>query len=109
RGAVGPNFSGPIIDGGHNISSDASGSFTDPFSLNNTDPMLGPLTNNGGSTLTMAPLPGSRAIDGGDSAACPSTDQRGVVRPYGLDCDVGAVEATNAFAWPGVVRFSVSG
>jgi hypothetical protein len=56
------------------------------------DPMLGPLTNNGGFTQTMALLPGSPAIDAGDDGVCPETDQRGVTRPQGSHCDIGAYE-----------------
>ena len=44
------------------------------------DPMLLPLADNGGSTLTHALLPGSPAIDGADPAFAPATDQRGVAR-----------------------------
>jgi predicted outer membrane repeat protein len=57
------------------------------------DPLLGPLQNNGGLTPTMALLPGSPAIDAGDNASCLSTDQRGVSRPQGAACDIGAYEA----------------
>jgi beta-glucanase (GH16 family) len=53
---------------------------------------LGPLADNGGPTLTHALLPGSPAIDAGDDAVCPATDQRGVARPQGASCDVGAFE-----------------
>jgi predicted outer membrane repeat protein len=53
---------------------------------------LGPLANNGGPTLTRLPLAGSPAVDGGTNSGCPGTDQRGVTRPQGLRCDVGAVE-----------------
>jgi hypothetical protein len=77
---------------GHNLSSDATCGFNNVGSLNNTDPMLGPLTNNGGPTLTMALLPGSPAIDAGDSSAAPATDQRGFPRPAGLASDIGAFE-----------------
>jgi hypothetical protein len=48
-----------------------------------TNPMLGPLAKNGGPTMTHALLPGSPAIDAGDSAAVagagdlPLFDQRG--------------------------------
>ena len=41
----------------------------------------------------MALLSGSTAIDAGDDAACPATDQRGVARPKGAHCDIGAFEA----------------
>ena len=53
---------------------------------------LGPLANNGGNTLTIALLAGSAAIDAGNDAVCPGTDQRGVARPQGKHCDVGAYE-----------------
>jgi hypothetical protein len=35
---------------------------------------------------------GSPAIDTGNATGCPPTDQRGVTRPQGLACDIGAVE-----------------
>jgi len=57
------------------------------------DPGLGPLTNNGGPTLTHALLPGSIAIDAGScSGGGVGTDQRGIARPQGFACDIGAFE-----------------
>ena len=56
------------------------------------DPSLGPLADNGGPTQTHALLKGSNAIDKGDLTACPAVDQRGVARPKGLGCDLGAYE-----------------
>jgi len=56
------------------------------------DPMLGALADNSGKTHTHALLQGSNAIDNGDLAACPATDQRGVSRPQGDGCDIGAYE-----------------
>jgi hypothetical protein len=58
------------------------------------DPELGALADNGGPTQTMLPLVGSPAIDAGDDANCPATDQRGVSRPQGAHCDTGAVEGS---------------
>lgn len=64
----------------------------------NQNPLLGPLADNGGFTLTHALGAGSPAIDAGDPATCPATDQRGFPRPIdgdGLDgprCDMGAFE-----------------
>jgi beta-glucanase (GH16 family) len=52
---------------------------------------LGPLADNGGPTLTHALLAGSPAIGTANSAVCPATDQRGVLRDAA--CDVGAFEA----------------
>ena len=40
----------------------------------------------------MALLPSSPAIDAGDDSVCPPADQRGVSRPKGLACDIGAFE-----------------
>ena len=55
------------------------------------DPMLGPLTDNGGSTLTHSLLPGSPAIDVIPAESCTlATDQRGVLRL--APCDIGAFE-----------------
>ena len=59
------------------------------------DPLLGVLANNGGFTKTMALGAGSAAIDAGDDASCEATDQRGVTRPKGDHCDIGAFEYTN--------------
>ena len=57
------------------------------------DPVLGILQKNGGATKTMAPGAASAAIDaGGTNSTCPAKDQRGIVRPQGPACDVGAYE-----------------
>jgi hypothetical protein len=62
--------------------------------VTDVDPRLGPLADNGGYTRTMALGRGSPAIDGcGVSARYAVTDQRGVARPQGRDCDLGAYEA----------------
>lgn len=74
------------------LSSDASCRFGDPGSLQNTEPGLGSLGANGGPTDTRKPLVGSAALDHGANGGCPSTDQRGVRRPQGGLCDIGAVE-----------------
>lgn len=51
------------------------------------------LADNGGPTLTHALLFGSPALDNADGLICPATDQRGVTRPQGAQCDIGAFEA----------------
>lgn len=56
------------------------------------DPLLGTLAYNGGFTPTLLPSTGSTAIDAGTCAGAPATDQRGVIRPQGPGCDIGAVE-----------------
>jgi predicted outer membrane repeat protein len=72
-------------------------------SLLTSDPGLGPLQDNGGPTETMAPLPGSPAINAGDNASCPTIDQRGVTRPQQVQCDIGAYES------PAVTPFKSGG
>ena len=74
------NSSGVVMSLGYNLSSDdAFGILTGPGDQINTDPMLGPLQNNGGPTLTHALLPGSLAIDTGNPSFTPPPrhDQRG--------------------------------
>ena len=56
------------------------------------DPRLGPLAANGGPTLTLAPGPGSAAVNALAGSACPAIDQRGLPRPRLGGCDAGAVE-----------------
>jgi CSLREA domain-containing protein len=77
---------------GHNLEDGSTCGLTGPGDRQNTNPMLGPLADNGGQTQTRALLPGSPAIDAGDNAGCPATDQRGVSRPQGVACDIGAYE-----------------
>jgi hypothetical protein len=86
-----------VTSHGYNISSDNGGGFlTGPGDQINTDPLLGPLQNNGGSTATHALLPGSPAIDAGDPnfAPPPDYDQRGpgFVRVFNGRIDVGSFE-----------------
>ena len=58
-----------------------------------SDPALGVLTDFGGPGKQVFPLlAGSPAIDTGTNSGCPSTDQRGVTRPVGAACDIGAYE-----------------
>lgn len=58
------------------------------------NPMLGQLANYGGFTKTIPLKSGSSAIDAGNSATCAAKDQRGITRPQGAACDIGAFEYT---------------
>jgi CSLREA domain-containing protein/uncharacterized repeat protein (TIGR01451 family) len=93
-GPMGPSNCAVVamLTSDHNLSNDASCMFTDPGSRQNVDAKLGPLANNGGETDTLALLEGSPAIDSGTSAGCPPVDQRGITRPQGPACDIGAFE-----------------
>ncbi len=82
---------------GHNLSSDDSCAFTEPGDLQNANAALGPLAENGGSTLTHTLLAGSAAIGAGDPDVCAAPpingmDQRGEIRGTEA-CAMGAVEA----------------
>lgn len=83
---------------GVNLVQDGScGAGSDPVHFIIADPNLGPLADNGGPTQTHALLPGSPAIDTGDNSICAAPpvnnlDQRGVARPQGVYCDIGAFE-----------------
>ena len=90
--ANGPDCGGSTPSGGHNLEGGTSCDFTSGGDLQNTDPLLGRLAHNGGPTKTLALLSGSPAIGAGGDATCPPTDQRGVHRPQGPHCDIGAFE-----------------
>src|SRR5207249_9260888 len=89
RGASGENIvnEGTVHSLGYNLSSDSgvnniysgAGDLTATGDQINTEPMLGPLQDNGGPTFTHALLPGSPAIDAGDPKFTPPPffDQRG--------------------------------
>src|SRR5882757_8381368 len=100
-GATGGNIlnqGGAVTSDGYNLSNDSCGGFlTGPGDLTNIEPMLGPLQDNGGPTLTHALLPGSPAIDAGDPSFTPPPfyDQRGpgFNRVANGRVDIGSFEA----------------
>jgi hypothetical protein len=63
-----------------------------PDDVTGVGPGLGPLQDNGGRTFTQALLPASPAIDAGGFSPCELADQRGLSRPQGASCDIGAFE-----------------
>jgi hypothetical protein len=89
------DIGGAFVSQGHNLSSDDSGGLTADGDQPNTDPMLGPLEDNGGPTPTMALLPGSPAVAAGDTSHAPGFDQRGPGFPRMVEgqIDIGAFEA----------------
>jgi hypothetical protein len=97
-----------VTSSGFNFSDDASCLFAaDTDRQDAGDPMLGALGANGGPTLTMLPQAGSPLVDAipveqcqADGAAGIATDQRGVTRPQGGGCDVGAVEVAGTVVPP---------
>ena len=82
-----------ISTAAHRLANNIFGDSNSTGLLTNTiigDPRLGPLADNGGPTQTMALLPSSPAINAGNSAIAPATDQRGQTRF--ANTDIGAYE-----------------
>jgi len=103
-GAAIYDFYGGKVYGEHNLywsNNDPNGEYCSGCSIDSNivlaDPLLGSFADNGGPTQTYLPALGGAAIDSGDDATCAAPavsnlDQRGVVRPTGAHCDIGAVE-----------------
>jgi Right handed beta helix region len=99
-GASGENIfndGGTVTSEGYNLSSDDGGGYLNgPGDQINTDPLLGPLQDNGGPTFTHALLPGSPAINAGDLNFTPPPyyDQRGPLfrRVFNRRIDIGSFE-----------------
>jgi hypothetical protein len=93
------NCRGTVNDGGNNLDSGTTCGWSagTKGSLSSSNPKLGPLANLGGATKVLGLLSGSPAINGVTYNApngCPAADQRGVLRPIGAYCDIGAFEGT---------------
>ena len=96
----------PVVSEGYNLDDDGTCGFNqtgDQSGVTNAASFLGTLQNNGGLTQTIALLPGSTAIDAIPANACTdasgnpvTTDQRGIARPQGAGCDIGAFEVATA-------------
>jgi len=90
------NAAGLLSDLGHNLSSDGTCAWTRTSSRSQIDPKLGRLDDYGGPTSTLPLAADSPARDSGSTFLGPATDQRGVVRPFGLATDIGAIEYEEA-------------
>ncbi len=91
-----PNCSASVNEtAGFNLSTDSSCGLSKKTDLTGVNPMLKPLANNGGPTMTQALPRSSPAVNAGGlpaSSSCPAADQRGESRPWGPACDIGAYE-----------------
>ena len=83
------SLEGGVIRGARNLSDGGCDPVGDLGPVTGFDPAL---ADNGGPTLTHAIVEGSNALDTADLTLCPDTDQRGITRPQGDGCDVGAFE-----------------
>ena len=81
---------GTITSSGYNLDSDGTCGFTGIGDMQNSDSLLSLLADNGGLTMTHAFYAGSPAKDSGSCVN--TTDQRGLPRPDGAGCDIGAYE-----------------
>ncbi len=90
--STGPNCSGSITDGGGNLDDGTTCQFSSASKSNADDGLDDGLKDNGGPTQTIALMSDSAAIDAVVDDNCPATDQRGVSRPQGAGCDIGAFE-----------------
>ena len=96
--------SGQISSAGYNLDSDGTclpEGVRQSSDLPNGNANLGPLADNGGATLTHALLEGSQALDAAANTVCltapvSGVDQRGVRRPQGARCDIGAFEVESS-------------
>ncbi len=105
KAPAGPDIQGSLISQGYNLIQNTQDTTFAPNQAHGTDLLQVALTalgidpllkDNNGSTQTHALLPGSAAIDRIPPSDCRikdiSTDQRGVRRPQGVGCDIGAYE-----------------
>jgi hypothetical protein len=90
--ATGTNCSDPLESDEGNLEDVSTCGFTLPNDVGPADPELRSLGDYGGPTQTLAIPEESPAVDQGLSGNCLSTDQRGVDRPRGAFCDIGAFE-----------------
>ena len=95
-----PDVDGPVTSGGYNIIGDTTGNAGWIGSdQQDTDPLLGPLTDNGGPTPTLSLQASSPAINSGDPSSAILTDQTGALRDSSPDA--GAYESTLSTLAPG--------
>jgi predicted outer membrane repeat protein len=99
---------GYIIPVNDSVVQDGCPERTNCTNIITTDPMLGTLGDYGGFTQTIPLLAGSSAIDTGYDALCPAADQRGVTRPQGTHCDIGAFELDTAPMVTSITRLNPS-
>ena len=85
----------PPLTTSYNVVADGAVRLNGPGDQLVENAQLEPLANNGGPTNTRALRPGSPAIDNGGDECEEDVDQRGVFRPRGASCDVGAFETAH--------------
>jgi hypothetical protein len=96
-----PNCAGSVFSLGHNLIRNRTGcTLSGPGTGDklNLDPKLTGLIDQGGVLGYFDLQHFSPALDAADPAPghCPATDQRGVARPIGVHCDIGAIESSTA-------------
>ncbi|MCZ7670554.1 MAG: hypothetical protein M5U34_27080 [Chloroflexi bacterium] len=103
------NFVGDTVSQGYNLESGTDAGFTATGDLQNSDPNLLPLADNGGATWTHALSSGSLAVDHIPNGinGCGTTyiaDQRDKPRPAGNGCDIGSYEKQFSIYLPVILK-----
>ena len=109
--AEGPDCWGDLNSGGYNLIKNISHCSIYDITEGNIigkDPLLGPLADNGGPTQTHALLPGSPAIDAGNSSGS-NEDQRGMTRPIDIPGIANASEGADIGAYEFIPLYAISG
>jgi hypothetical protein len=83
---------GSLVSQGYNLENTDTCFLNQTGDLPDTEPQLDDLDDNGGGTETHALPEGSPAVNTAGDCPPPNVDQRGVDRPYGTACDIGAYE-----------------
>jgi MYXO-CTERM domain-containing protein/CSLREA domain-containing protein len=91
-GCTGGTCTTDITSDGFNLEDIDSCGFAEASDQVDTDPLLMALGSYGGPVSTHALMAESPALDVGSVETCPDTDARGLARPEGAGCDIGAFE-----------------
>ncbi|MFL5796426.1 MAG: choice-of-anchor Q domain-containing protein [Actinomycetota bacterium] len=97
-GSSEPDCAGSVT-ADYSLVEDPSGcTVTGANNMTGVDPLLGALQGNGGPTPTMLPDAASPVVNAIPTGSCPEpADQRGLPRPKGSGCDIGATEFARGF------------
>ena len=97
------NCGGSVTSNGYNLDTGDTCGLSASGDITSTDPLLGPLTQDGSTWVHPLPVD-SPAVNAGECVLGINIDQRGVPRPVGAGCDVGSYEYGQFVYLPLVLR-----